>query len=92
MAAFVVVEMEVKDAAAKDRYSRAAVPTIKEFGGEFVATGAWTQLAGEAGLKNGAIIRFESRDRARAWYHSTAYQAALEDRDAGMTCRFHLLG
>lgn len=92
MAAFVVVEMEVKDAAAKERYSKAAAPTIKEFGGEFVAAGSWTQLAGEPGLKNGAIIRFDSRDRALAWYNSTAYQAAVEDRDAGMICRFHLIG
>ncbi|MBG0511627.1 DUF1330 domain-containing protein [Agrobacterium sp. MOPV5] len=92
MAAFVVVEMEVKDAAAKDRYSKAAAPVIKEFGGEFVAAGGWTQLAGEVGLKNGAIIRFEDREQALAWYNSAAYQAAIEDRDAGMTCRFHLIG
>lgn len=92
MTAFVVVEMEVRDPSAKDRYSKVAGPTIKEHGGEFVAAGAWIQLAGETGLKNGAIIRFEDRDRALAWYNSPAYQSALEDRDAGMTCRFHLLG
>ena len=92
MAAFVVVEMEVKDPAAKDRYSKAAGPTIKEFGGEFVAAGAWTQLAGDPGLKNGGIIRFESREQALAWYNAPSYQAALADRDAGMTCRFHLIG
>lgn len=92
MAAFVVVEMEVKDPAAKDRYSQAAGPTIKEYGGEFVAAGGWTSLAGDAGLKNGAIIRFEDRDQALAWYNSPAYQAAIEDRDAGMTCRFQLIG
>lgn len=92
MAAFVVVEMDVKDAVAKDRYSKAAGPIIREFGGEFIAAGGWTQLAGEAGLKNGAIIRFENRDRVLAWYNSPSYQAILGDRDAGMTCRFHFIG
>ena len=92
MVAFVVVELEVKDVAAKDRYSKAAGPIIKEFGGEFIAGGAWTVLAGEAGLKNGAIIRFEDRERALAWYNSAAYQSAIKDRDMGMTCRFRLLG
>ncbi len=92
MAAFVVVEMEVIDAAAKDRYSKAAAPTIKEFGGEFIVAGAWTLLTGSAGLKNGAIIRFENREQALAWYHSPAYQAAVNDRDQGMNCRFQLIG
>jgi uncharacterized protein (DUF1330 family) len=92
MSAFVVVEMEVKDADAKNRYSAAAGPTIKQFGGEFVAGGAWTPLVGEAGLKNGGIIRFESRDAAMAWFNSADYQALAEDRDAGMNCRFQLIG
>lgn len=92
MSAYVVVEMEVKDAAAKDRYSKVAGPTIKAAGGEFVATGSWQQLAGEPGLKNGGIIRFEDRASALTWYESPEYQAAINDRDAGMTSRFHLLG
>lgn len=92
MSAYVVVEMKVKDAVAKDRYSAAAGPIIKEYGGEFIVGGAWTPLAGEAGLGSGAIIRFESRERALAWYDSQSYQATLADRDAGMDCRFQLIG
>lgn len=92
MSAFIVVEMEVKDAEAKDRYSKAAGLIIKEFGGEFVAGGTWMQLSGEAGLKNGGIIRFADRESALAWFNSPAYQALTQDRDAGMTCRFQLIG
>lgn len=92
MSAYVVVEMSVKDAAAKDRYSAAAGPIIKEHGGEFVAAGAWTALAGEPGLGKGAVIRFADRASAIAWYESPAYQATLSDRDAGMECRFQLIG
>jgi uncharacterized protein (DUF1330 family) len=92
MSAYVVVEMAVRDAAAKDRYSAAAAPIIKEYGGEFIVGGAWTALAGEPGLGNGAIIRFPDRERAMAWYKSPAYQTTLADRDAGMDCRFRLIG
>jgi uncharacterized protein (DUF1330 family) len=92
MSAYVVVEIIVKDAAAKDRYSSAAGLIIKEQGGEFIVGGAWTALAGEPGLGNGAIIRFPNRESALAWYNSSAYQATLTDRDAGMDCRFRLIG
>ena len=49
---------------------------------EFIASGAWTLLAGEAGLKNGAIIRYEDRERALAWYDSPSCQSATEGRNA----------
>lgn len=92
MSAFIVVEMEVTNPEAKDRYSKAAGPLVKQFGGEFVAAGAWTQLAGETGLKFGAIISFTSSEVALSWYNSPEYQAIIADRDEGMNCRFHLIG
>lgn len=92
MSAYVVVETKVKDAATKDHYSAAAGPFVAEYGGEFVAGGAWTLLAGEDGRGSGAIIRFENRERALACYDSQSYQATLADRDTGMGCRFRPLG
>lgn len=56
MNAYVIVELAVKDAAAKVRYSASAGPVIREFVGEFVDRGGWTTLAGEPGLGNGAVI------------------------------------
>ena len=92
MSAYVVVELTVKDAVAKDRYSAAAGPVLKEFGGEFIAGGAWNVLTGEPAFSNGAIIRFVDRDAAMAWYKSPGYQATFEDRERGIDCRFRLLG
>ena len=92
MSAYVVVKLAVKDTAAKDRYSAAAGPTIKAFGGQFIVGGAWTSLAGELGLGAGAIIQFADREQALAWYNSPAYQATLADREAGMESRFRLIG
>ncbi|MHB1100920.1 MAG: DUF1330 domain-containing protein, partial [Burkholderiales bacterium] len=57
-----------------------------------VAVGEWTQLAGRVGLRSGAIIRFDSRERALSWYASPDYQAAINDREQGMNSRFHLIG
>lgn len=73
MSAYVVVELTVKDAAAKDRYSAAAGPVLKEFGGEFIAGGSWDVLTGEPAFTNGAIIRFADRKAATAWYNSPGY-------------------
>ncbi|WP_120634593.1 DUF1330 domain-containing protein [Ruegeria sp. EL01] len=92
MSAFVVVELKVKDSAAKERYSAAAGPIIKKFGGEFLVSGAWEALAGETGLSHGAIIRFPNRVSALSWYQSDAYQSTLTDRSAGMECTFRLIG
>ena len=92
MSAYVVVELTVKDAQAKDRYSAAAGPVLKQFGGEFIAGGTWEVLTGEPGFTNGAIIRFADRSTAVAWYYSPAYQATFADRALGIDCRFQLIG
>jgi uncharacterized protein (DUF1330 family) len=92
MTAYVIVEMTVKDAAAKGRYSTAAGPVLKEFGGEIIGGGSLTVLTGEPDFTNGAIIRFPDRDTATAWYNSPAYQATLGDRAQGIDCRFRLFG
>ncbi len=92
MSSYVVVELTVKDAAAKNRYSAAAGPVLKQFGGEFIAGGAWVVLTGEAAFTNGAIIRFPDRDTAVAWYNSPDYQATFADRALGIDCRFQLIG
>ena len=57
MSAYVVVELTVKSAEAKDRYSAAAGPVLKQFGGEFIAGDAWHILTREPAFTNGAIIR-----------------------------------
>ncbi len=92
MSAYVVVELTVKDTEAKDRYSAAAGPVLKEFGGEIISGGAWTVLTGEPAFTNGAIIRFPDRETASAWYNSPGYQATFGDRARGIDCRFRLLG
>jgi len=91
MAAYVIVELEVINQEAKARYSEAAGPIVRSFGGEFVVGGEWEILTGNAGLPVGIIIRFPDRDRIIEWYHSPEYQALLAERDNAMVCRFRIL-
>ena len=92
MSVYVVVELTVKDPEALKRYSAAAGPVVKQFGGEFISRGTWEVLTGEAAFENGAIINFINRETAVAWYNSPEYQATWADRSAGMECRFRLIG
>jgi len=65
---------------------------LKKFGAEVVTFGPWRLLCGEPGYDMGMIIRFPDKDTALGWYHSLAYQALLDIRDAVLDCRFRLVG
>lgn len=92
MSAYIIVELTVREAEAKNRYSAAAAPILASFGGEIIAGGPLAALFGDQPFTHGAIIRFEDRDSARHFYDSPAYQALLEERALGIDCRFILLG
>lgn len=92
MSAYLVIEGIVRDRETLDRYASQAIPLIRQFGGEVVAFGPWGLLAGEPAYDNGMIVRFPDKDTVLAWYNSPAYQALLDIRDAGLDCRFRVVG
>lgn len=92
MTAYTIVELTVRDADAENRYSAAAGPILKAFGGEFIAGGPLTMLFGAQDFASGSIIRFADRDAAMSFHNSAEYQALLDDRANGIDCRFSLLG
>lgn len=92
MTAHIVVELTLRDQAARDRYSAAAKPILDAFGGQFIGSGKWDVLFGEPAFTNGAIIAFPDRETALNWYNSPEYQALLDDRALGIDCRFRLIG
>ena len=92
MSAYVVIEANVRNREARDRYAELATPILKEFGGETVAFGPWQALFGESDHRMGMILQFATKDAALAWYESPAYQAILGIRDEGLDARFRLLG
>jgi uncharacterized protein (DUF1330 family) len=92
MSAYIIVELTLRNKEARDRYSSAAGPILKGFGGEFIAGGSWEVLFGEPAFTNGAIIKFADKEAALGFYNSPGYQALLGERAVGLDCRFRLLG
>lgn len=71
-AGYVVAEINMKD---QDGYMKEflppAVKAIEEAGGKYVVRGGKTvSLQGEAPPSRVVILRFESMDKAQAWYNS----------------------
>ena len=87
MAAYLVVDTLINDAAAYDAYKLGAKPIVERHGGEYLARGgALTVL--EAGLWSPSrlvIIRFPDADAARAFADDPAYQPFKAMRQGAAT-------
>ncbi len=90
--AYVVAQVDVKDAAAYEEY-RAQVPaTIAKYGGEYLARGGKVEtLEGEPPLGRVVILRFASVEQAEAWYHSADYAGPLAIRHRAAVSRSMLV-
>ena len=75
MAAYTVVQVDVKDPEAFERY-RALVPaTLEKYGGRYLVRGGdYTTIEGEWDPKRLVIVQFDSREQAEAWYNSKEYE------------------
>jgi uncharacterized protein (DUF1330 family) len=90
MAAYVVNEIWVKDAATFQTYVVQVPPTLEAFGGRYrVRSGATEAIEGEAPGRI-VILEFPDRAAALAWRSSPAYQAILPIRDASSTSRVYV--
>ncbi len=90
--AYVVAQVDVKDAAAYEEY-RAQVPaTIAQYGGAYLARGGKVEvLEGEPPLGRVVILRFASVEQAKAWYHSPEYAGPLAIRHRAAVSRSMLV-
>ena len=92
MSAYVIVEFTVKNSDVyREKYSRNAGQTAKEYGAEALANGKWETLHGDGYLTSGALMRFPDRETAIKWYNSPAYQQLIGVRSDAMDARFSLL-
>ncbi|HEV2533284.1 DUF1330 domain-containing protein [Phenylobacterium sp.] len=82
-AAYVINQIRITDPDRYMTYAKAALPTIHAYGGEIlVRGGAPESLAGPGDVDRVVLIRFESRQQARAWRTSPEYTAILPIREA----------
>jgi len=81
MAAYVISEVDVKDAAGFEAYRTVAAKTIAQYGGHYLVRGGVANLAeGGPPPKNIIVVEFPSMERLREWYASPEYAEALKHR------------
>ena len=74
MAAYVVVQVNVKDAAKFEEYRKQGPATIAQYGGRYVVRGgAMEEIEGKWAHPRLVILEFPTMDQAKAWYHSPEY-------------------
>ncbi len=77
MAAYVIVDIDVKDAVEYAKYKDLAAPVVAAFGGKYLARGGKVEtLEGDLIAKRLVILEFETAARAKEWLNSKEYSAA----------------
>ena len=88
MTAYVISEVEPRDAALFERYRAMAPATIERYGGRYIVRGGEADLVeGGPPAKTIIIVEFPSMARAHEWYGSPEYAACLKVRAGALTRR-----
>ena len=83
MTAYVIVEIDVRDADTYERYKVLAPPSIAAYGGRYIVRGgATTVLEGDWAPRRLAVLEFPTAERAATWWASPEYAEAKALRQA----------
>lgn len=86
MAAYVIADIQVKDAAAYEEYKKGVAATVSRFGGRFVVRGgAVKTFEGDWDPERVVVIEFPDMKTLEAWYRSPDYKPLLDRRLAAAT-------
>jgi Uncharacterized conserved protein len=78
MAAYLIGDIEITDAAGYDEYRKTVGASITAFGGRFLVRGGVTLVTeGEWHPKRVVVVEFPTMERLQAWYASKEYAPAL---------------
>ncbi len=92
MAAYIVVEINVKDAVTYERYKQLAPPSIATYGGRYLVRGGKTEtLEGAWQPTRFVMLEFSSATQARAWWESPEYAEAKALRQASASTEMILV-
>jgi uncharacterized protein (DUF1330 family) len=80
---YLIALIDVTDEAAYARYRDAAPAIIASFGGRYLVRGGPHEAPEGPARSRHVVLEFPDFDTAKRFYHSDAYQAALEDGLAG---------
>jgi uncharacterized protein (DUF1330 family) len=88
MAAYVISEVEVLDAALMETYRSLAAESIARYGGRYLVRGGTAELAeGGPPPKHLVIVEFPTMERLHEWYRSPEYAEALRVRATALDRR-----
>jgi uncharacterized protein (DUF1330 family) len=88
MPAYVISELEVRDAAGIETYRTLAAKSIAQYGGRYLVRGGAASTAeGGPPPKNIIVVEFPSMERLREWYASPEYAQALKVRQTALDRR-----
>lgn len=81
MAAYLVVDIEVSNPAQFEEYKKLAPAAIAKYGGRYlIRGGAYEAIEGDWKPQRLTVVEFESMQKAKAFYNSPEYQAAIKAR------------
>ena len=85
MSAYVISEVEVRDAAGLEAYRTIAAKTIAQYGGRYlVRGGAASVIEGSPPPGTFVVVEFPTMERLREWYASPEYAEALKVRQTAL--------
>jgi uncharacterized protein (DUF1330 family) len=88
MSAYVISEVEMRDAAGFEAYRIIAAKTIAQYGGRYlVRRGAANLIEGGPPPKTIIVVEFPTMERLREWYASPEYAEALKVRQTALDRR-----
>jgi uncharacterized protein (DUF1330 family) len=75
MAAYIIVDIDIQDAAVYDEYRKRVPATIEKYGGKFLVRGGkFEKLEGSWQPTRLVLLEFPSMDQAKRWYESEEYR------------------
>ena len=80
MAGYVIANYRVTNPEGYAKYGPAVVPTIAAYGAEVLVVDPQSEAAEGEPANVMIVLKFPSKDAARAWYNSPEYQAIIHLR------------
>src|SRR3954470_15236347 len=88
MKGILIARFKISNPESYRRYTAISAPAVKAAGGQYLGVGAPQMiLEGHESSDRVAVVEFESLEKARAFYESTAYQKARLERQEGVEAR-----
>ena len=92
MTAYVLVDVDVTDAARYDEYRTLAAVSVEQYGGRYLVRGGPSEvLEGDRVPRRLVVLEFPDAEAARRWYRSPEYTDAKARRDGAATGSFILV-